>query len=275
MAAPVTGELRMGAFSRRVGVSPAVLRAWEARYGLFTPRRTAGGFRLYSAEDESRVRRMLAHLGAGVAARESAQLVLAAPSSEALAIDSLTAAWSALDGAEADRALDGLLDGPEAARTVSDAILPALRRAADEWRGQTPLATARCQLASRQLEARLLALGAGWHQNAGPLALVGCGPGEHHTLGALTFALALHVRGWRIAYLGADTPVDGFLSATRALGPALVTIAFTMARPGNELRPMAAEFPLAVAGPGVDSGAARAARAAWFPASPAAAAEGR
>ncbi len=265
----------MGAFSRRVGVSPAVLRAWEARYGLFTPRRTSGGFRLYSAADESRVRRMLAHLAEGVAPRESAALVLGAPAPDALAVESLTAAWSALDGAEADRALDALLDRPEPARTVSDVVLPALGRAADAWGGRTPLATARCQLASRQLEARLLALAAGWHQNGGPLALVGCGPGEHHTLGALTFALALHGRGWRIAYLGADTPVDGLLPAARALGPALVTVAFTVARPGRELRPLAAEFPLAVAGPGVDSAGARAARAAWFAGAPAAAAEGR
>src|SRR6187551_3149368 len=86
MAAPVTGELRIGAFSRRVGVSPAVLRAWEARYGLFTPRRTSGGFRLYSPEDESRVRRMLAHLAEGVAPRESAALVLGAPAPDALAV---------------------------------------------------------------------------------------------------------------------------------------------------------------------------------------------
>ena len=51
-------RLRIGALSERVGVSPALLRAWETRYGLLRPVRTDGGFRLYSAADEARVRSM-------------------------------------------------------------------------------------------------------------------------------------------------------------------------------------------------------------------------
>src|SRR5690349_17614512 len=54
------GVLRIGELSRRVGVSPEVLRAWERRYGVLRPTRTEGGFRLYSTADEARVRRMLA-----------------------------------------------------------------------------------------------------------------------------------------------------------------------------------------------------------------------
>ena len=54
--------LRIGELSRRVGVSDHVLRAWENRYGLLSPERSAGGFRLYSGADEHRVRRMQFHL---------------------------------------------------------------------------------------------------------------------------------------------------------------------------------------------------------------------
>ena len=39
----LSGRMRIGEFSRRVGVSTSVLRAWEARYGLFTPERTPSG----------------------------------------------------------------------------------------------------------------------------------------------------------------------------------------------------------------------------------------
>ena len=46
------GHLRIGELSRRVGVSPELLRAWELRYGLLQPTRSTGGFRLYSAADE-------------------------------------------------------------------------------------------------------------------------------------------------------------------------------------------------------------------------------
>ena len=69
--------LRIGELSRRLGVSDHVLRAWESRYGLLQPVRSAGGFRLYSAADEWRIRRMQAHLAEGLSAAEAARTVLA------------------------------------------------------------------------------------------------------------------------------------------------------------------------------------------------------
>src|SRR5512142_441607 len=53
--APEPGELRIGEFARRVGVSAELLRAWERRYGLLRPVRSAGGFRLYTSGDADRV----------------------------------------------------------------------------------------------------------------------------------------------------------------------------------------------------------------------------
>ena len=45
-AMPEAGLLRIGELSRRAGVSPELLRAWERRYGLLRPTRTPGGLRL-------------------------------------------------------------------------------------------------------------------------------------------------------------------------------------------------------------------------------------
>jgi PAS domain S-box-containing protein len=42
---------KTGTVSRRVGVQPALLRAWETRYGLLTPARGPGGQRVYSESD--------------------------------------------------------------------------------------------------------------------------------------------------------------------------------------------------------------------------------
>src|SRR5215217_6179194 len=70
------GHVRIGELSRRVGVSPELLRAWEQRYGLLRPVRSAGGFRLYAAADEERVRSMRRHLDAGVSAAQAARLAL-------------------------------------------------------------------------------------------------------------------------------------------------------------------------------------------------------
>src|SRR6478609_4713826 len=68
MSCIVTGVetvLRIGELSRRSGVSPELLRAWERRYGLLRPTRTAGGLRLYSLDDLERVRLMQQHLAGG------------------------------------------------------------------------------------------------------------------------------------------------------------------------------------------------------------------
>src|SRR5947209_19379588 len=73
------GSVRIGELSRRVGVTPEVLRAWERRYGILSPTRTDGGFRLYGEDDERRIRRMLQHLERGLSAAEAARLALAEP----------------------------------------------------------------------------------------------------------------------------------------------------------------------------------------------------
>ncbi|HET8756127.1 MAG TPA: MerR family transcriptional regulator, partial [Solirubrobacteraceae bacterium] len=59
-------QLRIGELSRRSGVSPELLRAWERRYGLLQPERTAGGLRLYTGEDLERVRAMRRHMEDGL-----------------------------------------------------------------------------------------------------------------------------------------------------------------------------------------------------------------
>ena len=75
------GYLRIGELARRTGASPELLRAWERRYGLLRPTRSQGGFRLYTAADEERIRRMRGHLARGVAAAEAARLAVEADAS--------------------------------------------------------------------------------------------------------------------------------------------------------------------------------------------------
>ena len=71
-----SGPLRIGEFARRVGVNAELLRAWERRYGLLTPIRSPGGFRLYTAEDAERVAGMRRSLDAGLSAAEAARVAL-------------------------------------------------------------------------------------------------------------------------------------------------------------------------------------------------------
>src|SRR6476659_3136196 len=79
-----SAHLRIGALSKRVGVSPELLRAWERRYGLLQPSRSAGGFRLYSGADEARIQSMQRYLEAGLSAAEAARLAVAGADSGAV-----------------------------------------------------------------------------------------------------------------------------------------------------------------------------------------------
>lgn len=61
------GWLPIREVSRRTGVNPVTLRAWERRYGLVVPQRTPKGHRLYSEAQVSRIQAILTWLGRGVA----------------------------------------------------------------------------------------------------------------------------------------------------------------------------------------------------------------
>jgi methanogenic corrinoid protein MtbC1 len=113
---------------------------------------------------------------------------------------------------------------------------------------------------------RLLGLSRGWGQGAGPLAVLACAPGELHDLPLIAFGLALRARGWRIAYLGPDTPLGTLLDTAQALEPRLVVVSATMprrlSRVRDELGVLAKTAPLAVAGPGATAALAESVGAA-------------
>jgi DNA-binding transcriptional MerR regulator len=258
--------LRIGELSRRSGVSPELLRAWERRYGLLRPTRSAGGLRLYSLDDLARVREMRRHLADGVAAAQAAALATAPAGGEPVAAaldtasarDELARALDAFDEATAQAVLDDLLAAATVDVLVAEVVLPYLRELGDRWeRGEASVAQE--HFGSNVLRGRLLGLARGWGRGLGPLAVLACVPGERHELGLLGFGLVLRSRGWRIAYLGADTPLETLDAAARALQPDLVvltTVAADGLRPHvAELRALAGRHRLAIGGRGVDADA--------------------
>ncbi len=227
-----TAPLRIGELSKRSGVSPHVLRAWERRYGLLRPTRSSGGLRLYSPEDLERVRLMRGHLAEGVAAAEAAALVSSAPSDgppvgPAFEPDSarrdLGAALESFDEARAHAVIDGLLAAATLDVFLKDVVLPYLHELGERWEsGEASVAQE--HFATNVLRGRLLGLGRDWGRGIGPRALLACLPGEQHDLGLIAFGLALRSRGWRITYLGTDTPVETLDNAAEAVEPDLIAV---------------------------------------------------
>ena len=260
-------ELRIGELSRRVGVSDHVLRAWESRYGLLQPVRSAGGFRLYSEADAVRVRRMQAQLARGLSAAEAARAVLGEdsadpghaagrhrplPAASELSGD-LRQALDAFDEPAAEAVLDRLVSDLSVAAVLRDVVLPYLAELGGRWeRGTASIAQE--HFATNVIRGRLAGLARGWGNGHGPGAVLACPPGELHDLGLMIFGIVLNRNGWRIAYLGMSTPVEEIARTVDARRPDLVVLAATL--PGT-LRPLAAQLtalarrtPLALAGAG-------------------------
>lgn len=259
-----SAHLRIGALSRRVGVSPELLRAWEQRYGLLEPSRSAGGFRLYSNVDEARVQLMQRHLRAGLSAAEAAHLALAetevggadqrtGPARLQQWSTDLKAALDRFDEPAAHEAFDRLLASFRLQTVLRDVVLPYLSELGGRWeRGEASVAQE--HFASNLLRGRLLGLARGWAQPTGPGAVLACAPGELHDLPLISFGLALAAGGWSITYLGPDTPISTIKETLEDGERPLVVISavtpdrFLVVR--DELTELAADVRLALAGAG-------------------------
>ena len=82
-----------------------------------------------------------------------------------------------------------------------------------------------------------MALGRGWGRGAGHHALLAAPPGELHDLGLVVLALVLRDRGWRVTFLGADTPIETIADTTRRVAPEVIVLAMLRV-PEVELRDM-------------------------------------
>ena len=107
---------------------------------------------------------------------------------------------------------------------LRELILPALRQVEREWE-QGTLAVSQEHFASNVIRARLLSLARLWGRGAGPVAVLACAPGEQHDISLLAFGLVLRSHGWRIIFLGADTPIATLAQAAEGTGSALTVLA--------------------------------------------------
>jgi DNA-binding transcriptional MerR regulator len=262
--------LRIGELSRRLGVSDHVLRAWERRYGLLRPVRSAGGFRLYSEADLHRVRRMQDHLARGLSAAEAARAAIDEepkaepaergnqPSEVALdglaeAARTLATALDEFDEPAAQAVIDHLLSMLTVETVIRDVLMPYLGELGERW-ARGSVSVVQEHFASNVIRGRLAGLGRGWGHGHGPRALLACLPGEQHELALLAFGVVLNRNGWRISYLGADTPLDELTQATTTAPPDLIVLAATTPERFDglteQLSQLARIAPLAIAGAG-------------------------
>ena len=216
----------------RSGVSVPLLRAWERRYGIVVPDRTASGYRLYDDAALTRLQTMRRLVDEGWTPSSAAAAVLEdrAPAAPARTVDPVrpgTAtdlvegfieAAARLDASEVERELDAMFaDGTF--ETVADRhVLPALVALGEAWAaGRLDVAAehAASHAVLRRLSAAFQAAG-GATTTEGSV-VVGLPPGARHELGALAFAVAARRSGLPVLYVGPDLPVADWVATVRRI----------------------------------------------------------
>jgi methanogenic corrinoid protein MtbC1 len=179
----------------------------------------------------------------------------------------LGAALDRFDEAGAQQALDRLLTAVTLRVVLRDVLMPYLHELGERWeRGEASVAQE--HFASNLVRGRLMALARSWDRGGGPRSLLACAEGELHDLPLIGFGLALREQGWRISFLGADTPVASVVDTARALTPDAVVISGTTSGAldaiATRLREIALHAPLYVAGAAADPQVARRAHATYL-----------
>ena len=238
------GKFTVNEVEERTSVPAATLRQWERRYGFPMPERSEAGYRLYSEDDVRSIDAMKRHIADGVPASRAAQLVKHLPDATGSAEgrpasalrDALVAALVDLDDHAADRVMGEAHALHPVEAVMVDVLQPAMLELGQRWHDGT-IATTTEHFASSYVQGRLRALLslAGQHRRS-PGVVVACAPLDQHELGALMLAVMLRRRGYRVTYVGANTPVADLAIMARDTRPLALMVSASTQESLNELR---------------------------------------
>lgn len=239
------------------GLAADTLRAWERRYGLPVPQRTAGGHRLYSQYDIETIKWLIARQAeglsisravdlwnemtasgsdplAGLAPSSLAMLTISSPTVPAdTTLDAIRAEWIAaclnFSETQAEQALNRAFSMFPVEAVCIEVLQKGMSEMGSRWyQNQASVQQEHFAsgLAMRRLDALLSASPA---PTRNLTVLIGCPPNEWHTFTPLLLALLLRRRGLNVIYLGANVPTERFAeTAMRVKADLVVLVAQTL-----------------------------------------------
>lgn len=240
------GMYPMRTIANLTGINPVTLRAWERRYGLIQPQRTAKGHRLYTEQDVARIHRVLELLQQGFAISQVGKIIdsssenIAAPSIReekdnwAIYRSDMLAAIEAYDESLLDTLYNDALSLYPDGLVNTHLSTPLLRELGQHWKDSAD-GIAREHFFTLYLRNKLgNRIHNINHQSAGPLLLISCLPGELHEVGMLFFAVNAVSHGYRVLLLGANIPLEQ-LPAVLSKRPCDAIVLSTTARPADRI----------------------------------------
>lgn len=269
------GPFRIHVVTELTGVPEPTLRAWERRYGIPTPERTATGYRLYGPRDVEQVRELKRLCEGGMAAAEAAKLLLTrrdvpeASDSDvslvsadpyAVSVDALLDAVLAFDTDALEEQLRRLTFLGTTSVLVDRVLTPVLHEIGRRWH-DGELSIAQEHFASQRLSTLLRDLVRLLPGAEGDRRVVLASfADDEHELGLLGTAVRFSGWGLRPVFLGARTPPGAVRSAVASVTPVFVALSVTIAPNRSRARELVDDYGNACAEvPWVVGGAAAAA----------------
>ena len=235
---------------KETGIAADTLRAWERRYGLPLPQRSAGGHRLYSQHDIETIKWLMRRQQDGLSISRAVDLWKdeLASGSDPLAdsvpttlvpsgsfpaadttLDSLRAQWIEaclnFNEAHAEQALNQAFSMFPVEAVSVEILQKGMAQIGNLWY-ENHASVQQEHFASNLAVRRLDALLSSSPVPTRPETVVlGCPPDEWHTLTPLLLALFLRRRGLNVLYLGANVPVSQFSEMVKAAHADLVVLA--------------------------------------------------
>jgi len=238
---------------QETNIAADTLRAWERRYGLPMPQRTAGGHRLYSQYDIETIKWLLARQAEGLSISRAVDLwnehnasgvdplagfspsvLSSAQTTPAIYIppntnlDSLRTQWVAACMKFSEANSEQVLNQAFSMFPVEAVCMEILQKGMVEIGSLWYENGASVQqehfasgLAMRRLDSLLSASPAPTRNQT---VLIGCPPNEWHTFTPLLLSLLLRRRGLNVVYLGANVPAEQFEETVKSVNAKLVIL---------------------------------------------------
>jgi DNA-binding transcriptional MerR regulator/methylmalonyl-CoA mutase cobalamin-binding subunit len=240
----------LSAVLRETGLKADLVRAWERRYNLPNPQRSAGGHRLYSQYDIETLKWLKEKQAQGLSISNAVELWR---TEEQLGRDPLARGE---DGGQVEKEIESANDEvlPKLRQRWIDACLNFGNAAAEDALTQAFAVHPVEMVVSEVLQSGLREIGQGWLSGrysvqqehfASALAerrlltlltltppptrpqtvLLGCPSDEMHSLPVTVLHLFLRRRGFNVVYLGANIPLDQLVATSVELAPGLIILA--------------------------------------------------
>lgn len=254
-----TPAFNLKAVLKETGLAADTLRAWERRYGLPAPERTAGGHRLYSQRDIETIKWLMARQAEGLSISHAVELwkeqtasgldplVDSAPQSviapSGASLKAIHNAWLSAcmryDTTQAEQLLNQVFAANAVETVCTEILLRGLYEVGELW--HKGIASVQQEhftsaIAMRRVEALISAAPPPTREAA---IITACPPREEHVFPLALLTLFLRRRGWNVIHLGANVPIERMEETVQVIRPKLAVLSAQTLITAVSLRDMA------------------------------------